>query len=98
MCLQGTILRIMNGLELKGPGNHSLWLTFQGALGLDALLVELWKQGLFKRLVRGVSLWGSCTGQASGLAGPPSRVCDQQTLRAPCYEVHSIGCLGGSVS
>lgn len=56
MCLQGTILRIMNGLELKGPGNHSLWLTFQGALGLDALLVLLWKQGLFQRLVGGVSL------------------------------------------
>lgn len=98
MCLQGTILRIMNSLELKGPGNHSLWMTFQGAVGIDALLVELQKQGLFQRLVRGISLWGGYTWQGSGLPGPASRVCDQQTPRTPCYEIHSIEYLGGSVS
>lgn len=51
---------------MSGSGRiwKSLYLTdFPRDWGLEALLVELWKQGLFQRLVRGVSLWGSCGGR-----------------------------------
>lgn len=76
-------------------GKEGIWKSryptdFPRGWGLAALIVEPWRQGLSQRLVKGVSLWGSCGGQGSGRAGLASRVCAQQPPRAPCCEIHSI--------
>lgn len=85
----GTIFRTMNCLEVKRPWNHSIQGTRDLICCYWSSGERVYSRGWWEEFLCWAFVWG----REGGWLGPDSWVCDLQTLRALCYDIHSIAIL-----
>lgn len=85
----GTIFRTINCLEVKGPWNHSI----QGGRDLICCYWSSEERAYAWGWREEFLCWAFVWGREGGCLGLDSWVCDLQTLRALCCEIHSFAIL-----